>query len=147
MRLHPVGRVSDPTVLDVEPIEVPIVGYDKNKNEVETLISFVGDQPAGAALDIVRAVDEDGNINGRACLMFVDNCVHPDSRIAWEDLMHRPDIKVANQTIVDLYVALAEAYANRPTSPRSGSRAGRGSTKKTSQAGASGRASGAKTFR
>ncbi len=137
----PVGRLYDLSVLDVEAIEIPIVAYNHKKEESETLIRFVGEQPAGAALDIVRAVDEDGNINGRACLMFVDNCVHTNSRGEWERLLHDDDVRVRNETIVELYVALAEAYTKRPTSPRSGSRAGRGSTKKTSPAGASGRVS------
>ena len=147
MRLEPVGRVDNPETLDKEPIVIPVIGYTATLAEVETEISFVGDQPAGASLDIIRAVDADGNVNARVCLLFVDNCVHPDSRKAWEDLLHRPDVKVSQETLIDLYIALGEAYSSRPSVQRSGSRAGRGSTKPTSRVVASAQKSASKTSR
>jgi hypothetical protein len=139
-RLEPIGRVPDPSLLNDEPLIVPIVGYvEKTKEEVITEIRFVANVPIGAALDMIRATDANGNINPVAALDYIDKCVHPDDRASWETLLHDPKIIVQQSTLLAVYAAIGEFYAGRPLLQRSGSRDGRSSTKKTSQVAASSR--------
>ena len=138
-RLEPIGRLS-PDQITTEPLEVPIIGYaEKTKKEVETVIRFVANVPIGAALDMIRATDQDGNINPVAALDYIDKCVHFDDRKKWDDLLHDPKIIVKQETLLAVYQAIGEFYAGRPSPQRSGSRGGRSSTDKTSRAAASSR--------
>jgi hypothetical protein len=134
-RLEPIGRVLDPTLINDDPLIVPIVGYvEKTKKEVVTEIRFVANVPIGAALDMIRATDANGNIDPVVALDYIDKCVHPDDRDSWDKLLHDPKIIVMQSTLLAVYAAIGEFYAGRPSKQRSGSRGGQSSTGKTSRA-------------
>ena len=134
-------------MIEVEPIIVPIVGYDLKRKEVITDIRFVGTVPAGAVLDMLRATNANGDVDYTAALDYLDNCVYPDDREKWHELLHGTKITVSMATLLLVYTAIGEQYTKRPTKQRSGSRGGRSSTKPTTRAAASSRASRASVGR
>ncbi len=137
MRLQPVGEIKDLASLDFEPLIVPIIGYNAKKEAVVTDIRFVGQVPAGAAIDMIRNADAEGNVDFNGILAYVDGCVLEQDREKWDDLLHGTKVIVVRQTLVDVYKAIAEFYTKRPIRQRSASSTGRSSTKPTSRAAAS----------
>jgi hypothetical protein len=96
---------------------------------------------------MLRSIDGSGNISQSAAIIYVDKCVMPDDKEAWELLLKRPGIYIYPETIVSVYEALGEFYSARPSKRRSGSPGGRSSTKPTSQAAVSSRVSTKKASR
>ena len=139
MELAAVGEVEDVSSIDKEPVVIPIVGYDNKKKKTVTKIKFVNDVSPGVARDMARAVNSAGIISANDALDYVEACVHEDSRAAWDELIHGTDI--TTKTLLAVYTALGEHYANRPLTKPSGSRGGRSSTNPTTPAGAKSRAS------
>lgn len=138
MELEPIGPTEN---IEVEPVTVPILGYTIKGKPVTTRIQFIGAQPAGAAMGLIRAQDERGNINHVVAMKYVDKCVHPDDREKFDELIDGKDVFVSTDTIVEVYVKLSTWYVDHPMTQRSGSRGGRGATKPTTRAAASSRAS------
>jgi hypothetical protein len=141
MKLEPVGRIKDIDLRDLEPITVPVISYTEDKEEVLTDIRFQPIAPLNTELEMLRSIDVEGNINQKAVIAYVDGCVYPGDRQKWNDLLAREDVYTYPETLSAVYRAIGEHYTNRPTVRRSGSQGGRGSTRTTSQAAASEKAS------
>jgi hypothetical protein len=149
MKFDAIGRVEKPEELDLEPVTIPIVGYkaDVKRTEVTTEIKFHPLAPLGVALAMLRSVDDKGNIATPAVLDYLDGCVLPESREAWERMLNAEDCYVTSETWSAVYSALGEHYANRPSLQRPGSRSGASKTRPTTRGAASSRGSGARTSR
>lgn len=147
-RLEPVGRQE---TFDAEPLTVPIVGYLKDGAEVITDIEFRPVMPTGASIDVLRASNAAGDIPFPLALDFVDEAIMPGQEAAWSELLHRKDLFIEQDTIIEVYKKVMAFYAERParqraasprpTRVRSGSPRGTGAHKKTSTAGSPARAS------
>jgi len=157
MELAPIGRLEDPSVLDVdedEMLTIPIVGYTEPRldedgkrtprREVETRIRFVPSVPAGATVGLTRAMNDKGDIVGGAAVRYLDRCVYFEDREKWDAIFADPDLFVEQSTLVAVYKALEEFYGGRPTRRSSGSRRGPSPTKRTSGGAAPARKSSSK---
>ena len=131
--LEPVGKVTDSKLRKAEPVSVPIVGYSKKGEEVETMIRFAGKLPAGVALDMIKVTDVNGNVDFNEALKYVDGCVIDDDREKWDKLIHDTDVIIDQPILIAVYARLGEFYTGRFTKRRSGSRTGPSSTKQTSR--------------
>jgi len=147
MELEPVGRVAEPDKLDMEPIVVPIVGYSIDREEVIEKFRFRPVQPAGAALDVLRATDAHGNAPLGPVMRYLERCLLSDEQERWREFLDRDDVFIEQTVLVDLYQRITEAYAERPTLPSSVSANGGSTTKPTPPGGARARASTSKRSR
>ena len=149
MELDPVGRVEDVDQLDLEPVTIPIVGYERGTppNEVIERIRFRAVMPAGATFDVMRDMSASGGIAPREVLRYLDATVLPDDAEKLEAFLHSPTIEVRLRTMMEVHEQLMEFYSARPTMPRSASSGGGSGTKRTSQAASRKRASASKKSR
>lgn len=147
MQLQPIGRVEDPQTLDLEPIVVPVVGYDKDHAEHIEEFRFRPIQPTGASLKVLREQDEQGNVPVKTVLTFLDKCLMAEDHDRWEAFLDDPHVFVGQDTIVALYEAVMQVYAERPTVRQSASRSGAAISKRTSGGAARGRPSTGKGSR
>ena len=147
MRVAAVGRVEHPEDIDLEPIEVPVIGYTVDHEEVEEIFSFRGVQPTGASIEVLRNINDDGNVPVKLILDFVDACLLGSDQEKWKEFVNDPDVYIEQDTLIELYKTIMEVYAARPTMPPSDSRSGRGNSKQTSQAAARKKASTGKKSR
>lgn len=130
MKLPAIGRVENVDDLDLDPIEVPVIAYMLNKEEVEQTFRFRPVQPAGAALDILKATGADGGVPVGVVMRFLDECVLAEDREAWELFLHRADLVIDQAILVRIYQAVSEVYSDRPT-PRWSDSDGGGSASAT----------------
>jgi len=142
-----IGRVQNPEELDLEPLELTIVGYTLDHKEVAETFHFRPVMPAGAQLEIIRHTNEIGNVALPAVVKFVEECLVEGELEAFTAFLHRPDVMIVPGTIVDLYRALTEYYAARPTRLSSASASGGSAAKRTSRASARSAASRSKSNR
>lgn len=140
-KLPAVGRVEDPQELDLDPIEIPVVGYTLRREEAEETFSFRPVQPAGATIDILLSLTESGSVPVPKIMGFLQECLVTSDRDRWNDFLNDPDIMVEQSTLAQLYQALMEVYANRPTLRSSASGGGGRPVKRTSTAARAARAS------
>jgi hypothetical protein len=135
MRLDPIGMVDDPASADLEPITVPICGLhaEKRKNVCEEF-NFRPTLPYGYTVTLLEAAEEgrepsNSNVRWLSAALMGD-----EERQRFWGFLQRPDVEIEQTTINGTAEALAEAYAARPTLPRTGSSGTGGSTKRTSTA-------------
>lgn len=132
MDLPAIGRVEDPTTLDLDVINVPVVGYTMDREEVEEVFRFRPMQPAGASLDILKATSGDGSVPIAPVMRYLDSCLMEDDLASWHEFLHRPDVMIEQTVLVKIYQAISEVYAARPTPRWSGSGGGGPKTPRTS---------------
>jgi hypothetical protein len=135
-RLEPIGRVADPDDLDLEPVEIELIGYTSDKEEVSYLCQFRPVQPTGAAVELMRQINPDGDVPVSVVLAYLDAAVLDGTQEEWSEFINRPDIFIEQTALLSLYETIIEFYAARPTRQRSGSHNGRVTTAKTSRAAA-----------
>ena len=143
MRLDPVGEVKNLNELDVEPVTIPIVSYDEDKNKVVTEIRFMRHVPLGFGIDMIKATKADGTIDPKYMVDFVLDCVVDEDQESFDDLIRRKDIFTEISTLRKVYDSLGEIYKgdNHPLEKPSSSSAGKPRTARTSKAVASNSAS------
>ena len=119
-----VGAVENPELLNIDPIEAEVTGYDCDRQPVVETFRFRGATPTGASLDVLRGMNEEGDVPVRLILGFLDACLLGPELARWEAFIHDPDVFIEQGTLIELYKALAEVYAERPTLRQSDSPAG-----------------------
>jgi hypothetical protein len=134
--LSPIGRVDNPEDLDLDPVVVPVVGYNADREEVIFEVIFRAMQPTGEAMDLLKVADAAGNVPIGIVFAYLDACVTEDNREAWQKFLHGPDLNIEQSTIIELYKTISSYYADRPTQQRSVSHNGRVTSGKTSRAAA-----------
>lgn len=140
MRLDEVGpQQADPKLL--EPIVVPIAGFKLDGERVVTDITFRPVVPLGYALDMAEQISAAGEVPVATAIAYMNDCVMPESREAWHQLLNSPEVMVDQQTLVDCFTAVTEAYGERPTLRSSDSVGGPPDTDSTSGDGAASPAS------
>jgi hypothetical protein len=125
VKLAPVGRVEDLDELDLDPLEVDIVGYTADKEEVVQAVRFRPLQPTGAALEVLRMTTPDGNVPIAPVMRFLDACILEEDRDLFREFTERPDVFIHQSALLDLFRSLSEHYGDRPTKPRLVSHNGR----------------------
>lgn len=141
-KLPAVGRVDNIDDVDLDPIEVPVVGYTIEKEEIEEVFRFRPVQPAGATLDILLYVSVDGSTPVAKVMHFLEECVLAEDRERWRDFLNDPAIMIEQSVLAQLYRALMEVYAARPTMPSSALSGGGKPGGRTSRAASAAKASG-----
>src|SRR3954453_14773074 len=137
MELKPIGRVKDIDELILEPIIIPVIGYTMDKEEVEERFVFRPVQPAGAAMDVLRLTLPNGNVPINTVMHYLDSCLLDEEQLQrWNEFLERSDVMIEQNVLVEIYKALTEAYAARPTLQWSGSPTGGSFTEPTSTDGA-----------
>lgn len=147
MQLQPVGRVENPQELDLDPIVVPVVGYDQDHKEHVEEFKFRPIQPTGASIEVLRQQDEQGNVPVKTVLLFLDKCLMPEEKERWDSFLDDPHVFVAQDTIVALYEVIMQVYSDRPTVRQSASPSGAANSRRTSGGAARGKASAGKRSR
>jgi hypothetical protein len=142
-----IGRVENPTELDLEPQEIELVGYTLEHEEVSQTFRIRPVVATGAALDIIRHTDVAGNVPLGPVLEYVDKCLLEADQAPFKAFLDRPDVMIQNTALVDLYRVLVEFYSARPTRRPSGSASTPSPRKVTSRAGARSAASRSKSSR
>lgn len=113
-RLPAIGRVADTEEIDLDPIEVPVIGYTLDKTEVEEVFKFRPVQPAGATINILLATGAGGAIPIAEVMQFLQDCLLAEERERWSDFLNDPGIMIEQSVLGILYRELMEVYANRP---------------------------------
>ena len=141
MRLDPIGVVEHPEQIDLEPITIPVVGYRiKDRKPVEEEFNFHASRPWGVVLALFESETE--KEFAERTIGWLSYCMLSyEERVRWKAFLLREDIAIAQSTVEEVYKALAETYAGRPTLPLSDSSGGGKRTKQTSRAGSRARAS------
>jgi len=142
-----VGRVENPEQLDLQPLEIEVVGYTLERKEVAETFRFRPVPPTGAALAIVRQTMPNGNVPLGPVLDYLDKCLLEEDQQRFQDYLNRDDVMIEQAAVIDLYTALTEFYTARPTRPPSDSASTGSSAKRTSRAAARSAASPSKTSR
>lgn len=142
MRLPAIGRVEDVSELNVDPIEVPLVAYTSDREEVEEVFRFRPAQPAGATLDVLMATGADGKLPTQMIFRFLDECLVEEDRVKWRVFLDRPDLIIEQSVLAQVYRGIMEVYAARPTPRWSDSGGGGSPAGPASQAAARSKASG-----
>ncbi len=119
-RLEPVGRVSDPAVLDLEPIIIPVVGYTADKIEVTTEIEFRPMATLGRDLEMALMLNGTDEITAQAAIEYLESCMTPRGRERWEEIKNSDTVYVQRETMGAVFRAVVEVYAGRPSTRRSG---------------------------
>ena len=146
-RLEAIGRVEDVESLDFDPIIIPVIGYTEDKEEVEFEAYFRPFEPTGQALNVLRVMDQDGDVPAKVAIAYLDACILAGHQDAWREFLDRPDVYVHQDTLVGLYKTIVEFYTARPTSQPSDSPTGPGQHGKTSRAAASSKGSTSRASR
>jgi hypothetical protein len=142
-----IGRIADPAQLDLDPLELVLVGYTLEREEVSQPLRFRPVIPAGAQLEVIRHTLPNGNVPAPQVIAFVEECVLAEDLDAFREFLHRPDVMIASETVIELYRTLTEFYAARPTRQRSASASGGQRARRTSRAAARSAASASKSAR
>ena len=147
MELSAVGRVNNVDELDFEPITVPVIGYTKDKKEVEFKVRFRKEPPIGYSMEAMLSTHIDPKtkkptIDIQLAMRYLDACVEEDCRDEWMEFLKRPDVTVRQETLADLYSSLMEVYSGDfPTPQPPASHNGRVTPKRTTRAAAKSTAS------
>ena len=136
-----IGRVENPEALDLEPLELTLVGYTLEHEEVAETFRFRPVVPTGAALDIIRHTDSQGNIPMGPVLDYVDKCLLEADQEPFRTFLDRNDVMIQGDALIELYRTLTRYYSSRPTRPPSDSASTGSPTKRTSRGDARSRAS------
>lgn len=118
------GRAPAPQDLNLDPIEVELVGYDVDRNEVSRTFRFRPMRPLWRSLEIARVTSVDGEVPTSEAIKFLDACVLGDDQESWREFLDDPDVFIDHEAIVDLMKGIVEVYNNRPTERPSGSSGG-----------------------
>ena len=142
-RLTPVGRAPDIASEDLDPVEMPIIGYDiQTKEEVEFLAVFPPTQPSQASIHLFEQMTPDGGLASPAIIAFLrEALIDEEMQSAWDDFLARKDIAILRGTLIAAYESLTSYYAGRPTVQRSDSSTGGSTTASRSRAAANSKAS------
>lgn len=137
--LDVVGQQENP---EVEPVVVPVAAYTiKTGKEVIERFAFRPTMPPGVLAFIERMGGRlqldasnigEGVVN--STLAALQDCLMGDERERWHEWIGRDDLVIEATTIVELFKALFEEYAERPTRPRSSSGGTGSRAKPTSKA-------------
>lgn len=134
-----IGQQENP---DVEPITIPIAAYAiKSGKEIVEKFAFKPTLPApvlalvermGGRLQIDAANLGNGIVS--ETMTCLKTCVMADERDRWDEWIDREDISIEAETLVEVFKALFEEYAERPTRPRSDSSGTGSRSRSTSKA-------------
>ena len=138
--LKPVGEAQE----EREPVTIPIVGRDSKGSPVTIKIRFWGDAPFGTNDDMIAAILPNGRILSTPARVYIEQCVLPDDRGKWDELIHGASVLVEQSTLLEVYTSLTTYYTERPTKQPPASHSGQSSIKRTSRAAASVKKSTAK---
>lgn len=116
--LEPVGKIENPETLDFRPIVIPVYGYTEDGEERVFKLQFRAVQPFGRALEVMRTMDNKGNVDTTAAMKFLDDCIHSTCKQSWQDWLNDPEIYIQQSTLILLYQSLMQEYASRPTLQR-----------------------------
>lgn len=141
------GRVDDVDELDLDPVELTLVGYNLDREEVTHTFRVRPLIPAGAQLEIVRHTLPNGNVPLAQVVDFLDECVLAEDLDAYKAFLHRPDVMVEQDALIQMYQWLGSYYAARPTRRRPDSASGGSATRRTSRDAARSAASARKRSR
>lgn len=141
------GRVADIEEYDLEPIRITLIGYRLDKTEVAREFRFRPVQPAGATLDIVKAMDGAGRVPTSLVMEYLDESLLADERVDWDLFLRDPEVMIEQTVLAQLYQHLTEMYTGRPTPPPFVSSGGGSRTGGGSQGARGGRGSGSTTAR
>jgi hypothetical protein len=128
-----------------EPITFDVVGHRRDQKgkvkEEHHEFTCTPDPPFGEFMDFIVEAGTPGSIR-RAYEYILASLIDDDERARFDEVLHSPGLRL-NPRLVDLLAAaLIEAYADRPTSPRSDSQGtpARGSRRSPAAAGSPGSA-------
>ncbi len=120
-RLEPVGRVTDPTALNLEPVVVPVVGYTADRQEVVTEIEFRPMATLGSDLEMAMLLTGTDELTAKAAIEYLESCMTDRGREQWEAIKRSETVFVERETMGEVFRAIVQVYAARPTVKRSGS--------------------------
>ena len=127
------GRVTNLDDLKVEPLEVTIIGYTKDKEEVSETFLFKPVEPTGTALDVLRQADSKGNVPLKLVIQFLDDCLlNKEEFEKWSTFLSADGVYIQPETLAEVYKGITEIYGQRPTKRRSSSTGGRYTPKQIS---------------
>jgi hypothetical protein len=142
-----IGRVEDPQELDLELLEITLVGYTLEREEVAETFRFRPVVATGAALDIIRHTDTEGNIPLGPILDYVDKCLLEGDQEPFKAFLDRNDVMIDAGALVTMYRQLVEFYSSRPTRRPPASASTGSPAKRTSRAAARSKGSRSKGSR
>lgn len=147
MEIPIVGKVEAPESRELDPLIVPVAAYTATGKEVIERFAFRPTIPLGAVMRAFEQIQPNGALGNGPILKFLQKCLLPDDRERFLEFLDRDDLEIEAQLIVDIYTAVMEFWAARPTLPRSASASGTPQQKRTSRAAARSKASTSKSSR
>lgn len=145
--LRVIGQVENPEELDFEPLVVPLAGYTVDHEEVIERFRFRPVRPAGAALNVMRSTDAQGNVGLGPVVGYLDKCLLEEDAERWQAFLDRDDLMIEQDVLFELYREVSAWYAGRPTRRPSDSSGGGKVTPQTSRVAARSAASTSKRKR
>lgn len=116
---------TNPLAEDVEPVAFTIIGTrsgDKARERFECLV-----EPPFATIQLLLGRNVD-------MAAYIRLCLKPHEEERWDRLLADKNFRVNPKIVRDIYFALVEHYADRPTQAPGDSGPGRGSTEELSMA-------------
>lgn len=121
MEIAPIGRAPDAAQLDLEPIIVPIVAYKEDGTEVVERFPFRAVMKPGAMSYMIRNSGPNGEMSTNAIQNLLLDTIDADAKDRWTAFLDSDEYFILQETLGEVWNALVEVYAKRPTRQRSGS--------------------------